>query len=77
MASQDQIQAAQNLQQRVQQLQQTATQYITNEQTNIDNTVSAIQAILSGRTGGQGIQQSSNTAVAAIAFNDLSEFLQG
>lgn len=77
MASQAQTQAAQNLQQRVSQLQQTATQYISNEQTNINNTVSSIQAILNGRTGGAGVQQASSTAVSAIAFNDLADFLQG
>jgi hypothetical protein len=77
MASQAQTQAAQTLQQRVTQLQQTATQYITNEQNAITNTVSVVQAILSGRTGGAGVQQSSSAAVTAIAFNDLADFLQG
>jgi hypothetical protein len=75
MASQAATQAAQTLQSRVMALQQTATQYISNEQQDINNTVQVIQAILNGRTGGQGVQQSSNTAVAAAAFDDLADFL--
>jgi hypothetical protein len=76
MASQAATQAAQTLQQRVTALQQTATQYITNEQNDINNTVQVIQAILNGRTGGAGVQSSSATAVAAAAFNSLADFLQ-
>lgn len=70
-------QAAQSLQQRVSDLQTTAQKYISKEQTAIKNEVSVLQAILSGRTGGQGVQTSSAAAVNAAAFNDLADFLQG
>ena len=77
MATQAQLQAAaQTFQQRVTALQQTATQYISKEQTSITNTVSSMKAILNGRAGGAGVQQSNSAAIASIAFNDLTDFLQ-
>ncbi len=77
MASQQTTQAAQNLQSRVTDLQKTATQYITKEQNRISNEVQVLKAVLSGRTGGQGVQTSSAAAVSAIAYNDLNNFLLG
>lgn len=60
---------------RVQALQQATKQYIENEKQKIENEVSVMQSILNGRTGGAGVQAASTTAVAAVAQNDLSSFL--
>lgn len=66
-----------NRDQRLQNLLQATQQYVQTEQTNINNTVSVLQAVLSGRTGGAGVQASSTTVVAAVAQNDIAAYLQG
>lgn len=60
---------------RLNNLKQTVDQYVQKEQERISNEVQSLQAILNGRTGGAGIQQGNTNAVAAVAFNDLAEFL--
>lgn len=62
---------------RLQQLQQTVDDYVSKEQDRINNEVSVLQAILNGRTGGQGIQSVSTAAVAAVANSDLAQYLAG
>jgi hypothetical protein len=41
----------------------------------MQNDAQVLQAILNGRTGGQGIQQANTAAVSAVAQGDLAEFL--
>jgi hypothetical protein len=60
---------------RLKALQQTTKDYIAKEKTRIENEVSVMEAILKGRTGGAGVQAPSTTVVAAVAQNDLSDFL--
>lgn len=63
--------------QRLQSLLQATQQYVQTEQTNINNTVQVLQAILNGRTGGAGVQASSTAVVAAVAQNDIAVYLSG
>ena len=63
--------------QRVQALQQAVDQYVQTEQQKISNEVQYLQAILQGRTGGQGLQQSNTQSITAVAVNDLAAFLGG
>ena len=51
------------------------TKYIDKEKEYIDNEVNTLQDILSGRTGGAGIQQSSTKVLAEVAYNDLASYL--
>jgi len=60
---------------RVQSLKDAVTDYIGKEKTRISNEVSALESILSGRTGGAGVQTSSTQVVSAVASNDLNQFL--
>jgi hypothetical protein len=63
--------------QRVQALQQAVDQYVSQEQTKINNEVQYLQAILQGRTGGQGLQQANTQSITAVAQNSLAAFLGG
>lgn len=62
---------------RVTQLKQATLDYISKEKTRIENEVSALEAILNGRTGGAGVQQPSKQQIAAIAQSDLEGYLKG
>jgi len=61
---------------RVQALADAVKDYTKKEKTRIENEVKALEAVLSGRTGGAGIQASSTKVVAAVAFNDLKSYLK-
>lgn len=60
---------------RLQALQQTTDAYVQAEQQRISNLVSSLQAILSGRTGGAGVQQSSTAVVASVAYSSIADYL--
>lgn len=62
---------------RLQALQKAVNEYINAEQQAISNQVSVLTAILKGRTGGKGLQASTNDVVTAVAQNDLASYLQG
>jgi hypothetical protein len=62
---------------RINQLKSTVTEYVTKEQTRISNEVAVLEKILSGRTGGRGIQAISTKAVTAVANADLTNYLAG
>ena len=64
-----------NRQQRIQDLQKALNNYISAEKQAAQNTVKVLQAILNGRTGGQGIQAVSVAVVAAAADADLTDYL--
>lgn len=61
---------------RVKALEDAVKDYSKKEKTRIENEVKSLTAILSGRTGGAGIQKASTTVVAAVAFNDLQAYLK-
>ena len=63
--------------QRVQALQQATLDYIGKEKSRIDNEVQVLNNILSGRTGGAGVQQPSKQQLAAVAQSDLNAYLAG
>ena len=62
---------------RLKTLQKALNDYVKQERNRIDNEVSVLTAILSGRTGGKGIQQVNTNTVTTVAQNDLSSYLQG
>lgn len=62
---------------RVSALRDTAKEYIKAEKTRIENEVSVLEAILSGRTGGAGIQLKGIQVAKSAAENDLAAFLKG
>lgn len=61
---------------RLQALQMSVDQYVASEQTRIMNEVTALQAILNGRTGGAGVQQSSSAAVTSVAYANIASYLE-
>lgn len=60
---------------RVQALADAVKDYTAKEKKRIENEVKVLEAILSGRTGGAGVQASSTAVVAAVAQNDLKSYL--
>ena len=62
---------------RLQDLEDTAKDYIKKERTRAENEVKSLQKILDGRTGGQAIQKVSVNIVAAVANKDLTTYLKG
>jgi hypothetical protein len=62
---------------RVQKLADAVKDYTKKEKTRIENEVKVLEAILKGRTGGAGVQASSNKVVEAVAKNDLKSYLEG
>jgi hypothetical protein len=63
--------------QRLEDLQKASKEYVKTEKKRIENEVKVLEAILKGRTGGKGIQKSSNAVVAAVAQSDLASYLKG
>jgi hypothetical protein len=61
---------------RIQDLQDTAKDYIKSERTRAENEVKSLDEILKGRTGGQGIQAVSVAVVASVANKDLEAYLK-
>jgi hypothetical protein len=59
------------------QLQQATKEYVAKERTRLGNEAKALEAILAGRTGGQGIQSVNTTLVAAVARKDIASYLSG
>lgn len=64
-------------QERLQSLADTTKEYVANEKKRIEDEVSALEAILKGRTGGAGIQQASTNMVQSVAEDDLASYLTG
>lgn len=62
---------------RVQKLADAVKDYTKKEKTRIENEVKVLEAVLSGRTGGAGVQKSSTAVVEAVAKNDLKAYLGG
>ncbi len=62
---------------RIKELQRTVKDYVKSERTRIENEVTVLKAILSGRTGGAGIQSNSVSVVQAVAQSDLAAYLNG
>lgn len=62
---------------RVQALADAVKDYTKKEKTRIENEVKVLEAILDGRTGGAGVQQSSTAVVEAVAKFDLKSYLEG
>lgn len=62
---------------RLQKLETAAKEYASKEKKKIDDEVKSLEAILSGRTGGAGIQQASTSVVEAVAKDDLAAYLKG
>jgi hypothetical protein len=64
-------------QQRLDDLERTARQYIQAERSRLGNEVQFLEAVLKGRTGGAGVQQIAVRVVTAVAQNDLAAYLKG
>lgn len=62
---------------RLQDLETAAKDYIKAERKRAENEVKVLEAILSGRTGGQGIQAVSVRVVTEVANKDLADYLRG
>lgn len=60
---------------RLSNLEKAVKEYVKKEKARIDSEVSVLEAVLEGRTGGAGASIS-KTKIAAVALNDLSEFLR-
>lgn len=60
---------------RLQALQQATQTYVQQEQTRITNEVAVLKAVLSGRTGGAGIQSKVWQQTSQAAESDLSDYL--
>ena len=58
-------------------LQQATQTYVQQEQTRILNEVSVLQAVLSGRTGGAGIQSAVWQQASKATLSDLADYLNG
>lgn len=58
-------------------LKEATHDYVDKEKKRIENEVSVLEAVLSGRTGGAGVQQPSVEHVSAVAQNDVSTYLRG
>lgn len=63
--------------QRVKKLKEAVDQYVSQEKKRIDNEVASLEKILSGRTGGAGVQTSSSKVAEAIAAESLEYYLSG
>lgn len=61
---------------RLQDLQDSAKDYIKSERTRAENEVKSLDEILKGRTGGQGIQAVAVKVVAAVSNKDLETYLK-
>lgn len=62
---------------RLEALQSTTKDYVKAEKKRIENEVKVLEAVLSGRTGGAGIQKISVAVVDAVANKDLADYLKG
>lgn len=63
-------------QSRLADLEQTAKEYISAERKRAENEVKVLEAVLSGRTGGAGIQKVGVKIVASVANADLAAYLR-
>lgn len=61
---------------RVSALRDTTKAYVKAERTRIENEVAVLEAVLSGRTGGAGIQLKGIEVAKSAAENDLAAFLR-
>lgn len=62
---------------RLQRLQDAADSYVEEEQSRIDTEVQVLEAVLSGRRGGQGAAGDAAAAASLLAEADLDAFLTG
>jgi hypothetical protein len=51
--------------------------YYTTEKVRLTNEATVLNAVLSGRTAGAGIQKSSTEIVSKVAESDLAAYLRG
>ena len=56
-------------------LKTSAHAYTTKERTRLQNEVQVLKRILSGRTGGAGVQRLNTLVVAAVAQRSLDDYL--
>lgn len=56
-------------------LQATAKEYTAAERKRLENEVKVLKAVLSGRTGGAGIQKLNTKVAAAVAKRSLAAYL--
>jgi hypothetical protein len=62
-------------QQMLEELQTAAKEYTSKERTRLKNEAEVLKAILSGRTGGAGIQKLNMEMVSAVAKQSLDAYL--
>jgi hypothetical protein len=58
-------------------LQQATKDYVSKERTRLQNESATLEKILSGRTGGRGIQTPSVEKVTALTKLDIAAYLSG
>lgn len=56
-------------------LKKTGDEYVEDEKKRLTNEASALEAILTGRAGGAGIQDLNTQLATAVAKRDLAEYL--
>lgn len=61
--------------QMLEELQTAAKAYTAAERTRLENEVSVLKAVLSGRTGGAGIQRLNTEMISAVAKKSLDDYL--
>ena len=60
---------------RLEELERAVKQYVAAEKTRIDNEVSVLEAILQGRTGGQGVQSITKRTISSVAKANIASYL--
>lgn len=66
-----------NRAQRITELENAVVDYVAKEKTRLENEASVLKGILSGRTGGKGMEKAATKVIAAAAQNDLAAYLRG
>lgn len=61
----------------LQDLQKTTKEYVAKERSRLKNEAAVLTAVLSGRTGGKGIQAVSTAVVSSVAKKRLADYLAG
>lgn len=62
---------------RLQALQSATRDYVKAETRRLQNEADFLEAVLKGRTGGEGVQQIGTAVVEAVASKDLAAYLKG
>jgi hypothetical protein len=61
----------------LQSLERALKEYVKEEKRRIENEVSVLEKVLSGRTSGKGVQSIGIAKVSAVAENSLKAYLSG